>query len=48
MTQDMDDITNECGIVYDHDLRTTAHGDGYVTLECLKCGAEIFDEGDEW
>lgn len=43
------DVTvDECGVIHGHELRTTTHGDGYVTLECARCGTEIFDEGDEW
>lgn len=37
-----------CGITYSHSLIVIDQRDGLISLECTRCGAEIFYEGDEW
>ena len=40
---------NECGFcdeTFDHDLRLMGERDGCRTLECRRCGAEIFEDDE--
>lgn len=36
-----------CGETYDHDTRTTYDGPDGIQWECLRCGAEGWEEPDE-
>ena len=45
---DSDEYLEVCGESHDHELRVIDQRDGMISLECTRCGAEIFYEGDEW
>jgi hypothetical protein len=40
------DVEQGCGYEYDHDLWLFDEADGWVTLHCRRCGAEIIERAD--